>query len=99
MVKLIDRLLDRAKRVLDCANDSELAKALGAGATRICNYRKGRNMPNPAMARRIARALGLPAPWVIAAIRRQKGLRRIGDVREASRRLRSESARLRGEAR
>ncbi len=53
MANLIDRLLDSAQRALGCANDSELAKALGVGATRICNYRKGRSLPLRAEARRM----------------------------------------------
>lgn len=99
MANLIDRLLDSTQHALDCANDSELAAALGVGATRICNYRKGRALPNPPMARRIAQALNVPARSVVATIRRQKTLMRSAAVREGARQLREESARLRAEAR
>ncbi len=99
MANLIDRLLDSAKHALDCANDSELAKALGVGATRICNYRKGRALPNPPMARRIAQVLDVPAASVVATIRRQKTLIRSKAVREGARQVRRQSARLREEAR
>lgn len=53
-------LLDAVKGALDCATDSELADALGVGASRICNYRKRRTLPNLWMARVIARALKMP---------------------------------------
>ena len=68
----MNELLDAVKDTLDCANDSELADALGVSATRICNYRKGRNFPNHWMARRIARALNAPWAEVVALIRSAK---------------------------
>ena len=74
-------LLDAVKDALDCATDSELADALGVGASRICNYRKGRTLPNLWMARVIARALKMPAATVIASIRRERELRRRREVR------------------
>lgn len=99
MANFIDRLLDIAKRALDCANDSELANALDVGATRICNYRKGRALPNAAMARRIAHALDVPASWVTATIRRQKTLMASGAARETAKQVRQQSTRLREQAR
>ena len=99
MANLLHRLLDAARDALDCVNDSELADALGVGAARISNYRKGRSLPNPVMARHLARVVKLPPGVVVAAMRRQKELRRSDLVRQAARQVRKESARLRDEAR
>lgn len=99
MVNLLHRLLDAARDALDCVNDSELADALGVGAARISNYRKGRSVPNPVMARHLARVVKLPPGVVVAALRRQKALLRSDVVRRAARQVRQESARLRDEAR
>lgn len=71
----MDDLLDAAKVALDCANDSELADALGVSASRICNYRKGRTLPNLWMARRLARILRVAPAEVITRIRREKEAR------------------------
>lgn len=65
-------LLDEAKDKLDCASDSELASALGVSASRICNYRKGRALPNAWMARRIARVLKAQAVEVLLRIRGER---------------------------
>ncbi len=69
-------LLDAAKHKLDCATDSELALALGVSASRICNYRKGRALPNAWMTRRIARVLKSRAVEVLLRIRREREQRR-----------------------
>ena len=71
----MNELLDAAKDKLDCATDSELANALGVGPSRICNYRKGRTLPNTWMARRIARALRASSADIVARIRHQKAFR------------------------
>jgi len=68
----INRLLDETKNKLDCATDTDLAESLGVGASRICNYRKGRTLPNAWMARRIGRVLDVPPAEIVAAIRRAK---------------------------
>ena len=68
-------MLDAAKAALDCATDSELAEALGVGASRICNYRKGRTIPNLWMARRLAYTLKIPPAKLILALRRERKLR------------------------
>lgn len=72
----INRLLDETKNKLDCATDTDLAESLGVGASRICNYRKDRTLPNAWMARRIARILDLPAGDIAGTIRRARDLRR-----------------------
>jgi len=64
----INRLLDAAKDKLACATDTELADVLGVGVSRICNYRKGRAIPNRWMARRIAHVLKLEPATVVLAI-------------------------------
>ena len=71
LTAMID-LLDAAKDRLDCATDSELALALGVSASRICNYRKGRALPNAWMARRIARVLKTQAVEVLLRIRGER---------------------------
>jgi len=43
-----------------------------AGPSRICNYRKGRTLPNTWMARAIASALKLAPVAVVTRIRREK---------------------------
>lgn len=68
----INRLLDETKNKLDCATDTDLAASLGVGASRICNYRKGRTLPNAWMARRIAQALEVAPTEIVAAIRKTK---------------------------
>lgn len=73
---LMNALLDAAKAKLDCATDSELASALGVRASRICNYRKGRALPNAWMARRIARALKARPGDVMLHIHRVRKQRR-----------------------
>lgn len=72
----VPALLDAAKAALDCATDSELAETLGVGASRICNYRKGRTIPNLWMARRLAYTLKMPPAKLILALRREKEMRR-----------------------
>ena len=68
----MNELLNAAKERLDCATDSELADALGVGPSRICNYRKGRTLPNTWMARRLASVLKASPGAVVAYIGRKK---------------------------
>ena len=70
-------LLNALKDRLDCANDSELARALGVLPSRICNYRKGRCFPDMALARRMARVLRLRPGLLIESIRGNRRAARI----------------------
>ena len=65
----MNELLDALKDSLDCATDADLARALCILQSRISNYRKGRCLPEIALARRMARILKLRPAILIARIR------------------------------
>ena len=65
----VNELLDALKDSLHCATDAELARALCIGQSRICNYRKGRCLPEIALARRMARILKVRPAAFIARVR------------------------------
>ena len=65
----VKKLLDAAKAATCSETDYKLAKSLGIPNARICDYYKGRRVPDEFACLKIAEALDLPLSQVIATVK------------------------------